>query len=229
MKQIATEAILLKRMNYGEADRIVTVLTADYGRISMLAKGVRKSKSKLAGGLELFSVTDINYIDGRSDLKTIISTRLREHYRNIVSDVDRTMAGYDFMKIIDAFTQHADEPKYFKLLVQGLAGLNDMNVPLSVTNVWFFANILQINGSDINVEKPLGKPKFNEEEMYSFSYDDMSFYSDSSGQFGPSHIKFLRLVDRSLIPEQLLVIAGHDMLASDLQQIVKQSAMMHKA
>ena len=87
MKQIATQAIMLKRMNYGEADRIVTVLTADNGRLSMLAKGVRKSKSKLAGGLELFCVTDINYIYGKSDLKTIISTRLKEHYRNIVSNV----------------------------------------------------------------------------------------------------------------------------------------------
>lgn len=229
MKQIATEAILLKRMNYGEADRIVTVLTAENGRLSMLAKGVRRSKSKLAGGLELFSVSDINYIDGRSDLKTVISTRLKEHYRNIVSDVERTMAAYDFLKIIDSFTQHVDEPKYFTLLVQGLSGLNELEVPQAVTNVWFFANILQINGSDINVEKPLDQSKFKQEEMYSFSYEDMSFYSDNSGQFGPSHIKFLRLVDRSLNPEQLLVIAGHDMLASDLQQIVKQSAMMHKA
>ena len=229
MKQIATEAIMLKRMNFGEADRIVTVLTSDNGRLSMLAKGVRKSKSKLAGGLELFSVSDINYIDGRSDLKTVISTRLKEHYRNIVSDVERTMAGYDFMKIIDAFTKHADEPKYFRLLQQGLSGLNNLNVPLAVTDVWFFANLLQINGSDINVEKPLDQVAFKEEGMYSFSYDDMSFYSDKSGHFGPSHIKFLRLVDRSLNPEQLIVISGHDMLASDLQQIVKQSAMMHKA
>jgi DNA repair protein RecO len=229
MKQIATQAIMLKRMNYGEADRIVTVLTADNGRLSMLAKGVRKSKSKLAGGLELFSVTDINYIDGRSDLKTIISTRLKEHYRNIVSDVERTMAGYDFMKIIDSFTQHADEPKYFMLLMQGLSSLNNLSVPLSVTNVWFFANVLQINGSDINVEKPLIQSKFTEDGMYSFSYDDMSFFLDKSGQFGPNHIKFLRLVDKSLNPEQLIVISGHEMLASDLQQIVKQSAMMHKA
>ncbi len=229
MKQIATQAILLKRMNYGEADRIVTVLTAANGRQSMLAKGVRKSKSKLAGGLELFSVTDINYIDGRSDLKTIISTRLKEHFRNIVSDVERTMAAYDFLKIVDVFTKHADEPKYFDLLVGGLSGLNDMKIPIAVSNVWFFSNILQINGSDINVEKPLDQPKFKQEEMYSFSYDDMSFCADSSGQFGPNHIKFLRLVDRSLVPEQLVVIAGHDMLASDLQQIVKQSAMMHKA
>ena len=229
MKQIATQAIMLKRMNYGEADRIVTVLTADNGRLSMLAKGVRKSKSKLAGGLELFSVTDINYIDGKSDLKTIISTRLKEHYSNIVSNVERTMAGYDFMKIIDSFTQHADEPKYFRLLMQGLASLDNISVPLAVCNVWFFANVLQINGSDINVEKPLTAEKFKEDETYSFSYDDMSFYADSSGQFGPSHIKFLRLVDRSISPEQLIVISGHDMLASDLQQIVKQSAMMHKA
>jgi DNA repair protein RecO (recombination protein O) len=69
MRQISTEGIILKRINFSEADRILTVLTSNNGQVSMLAKGVRKSKSKLAGGLEIFSVSEINYIDGKSDLK----------------------------------------------------------------------------------------------------------------------------------------------------------------
>ena len=48
-----TEAIILRRTNYGEADRVISLITPDRGKISGIAKGVRKPKSKLAGGLEL--------------------------------------------------------------------------------------------------------------------------------------------------------------------------------
>ena len=47
MKQVVTKAIVLARTNYGEADRIVSVLTADKGKVRLLAKGVRKIKSKM--------------------------------------------------------------------------------------------------------------------------------------------------------------------------------------
>lgn len=229
MKQLATEAVILKRINFGEADRILTVLTSNAGRMSMLAKAVRIPKSKLAGGLELFSVSDINYIDGKSDLKTIVSTRLKEHFKNIVSNVDRTMAGYDFMKIVDSFTQHSDEIGYFKILVLGLESLNDLEIPQSVSEVWFFSKVLQINGSSINLEKPLSQSNFSEDQMYDFSYDDMSFFANKTGKFGPKHIKFLRLVERSNDPKQLRTINDNELLSSELQKIIKQSTMMHKA
>lgn len=52
-----TRAIVLRRTNYGETDRILNLLTPE-GKKSVLAKGVRREKSKLAGGIELFvSVT----------------------------------------------------------------------------------------------------------------------------------------------------------------------------
>ncbi|MCA9330182.1 DNA repair protein RecO, partial [Candidatus Saccharibacteria bacterium] len=62
MKQIVTVGIVLARINYGEADRIVTILTPDHGKIRLLARGVRKIKSRLAGGIELFSINDLTYI-----------------------------------------------------------------------------------------------------------------------------------------------------------------------
>lgn len=229
MRQISTQAIILKRINFSEADRILTVLTANSGQISMLAKGVRKSKSKLAGGLELFSITDINYIDGKSDLKTIISTRLKTHYKNIVSNVDRTMVGYDFMKLIDSFTQHSDEPEYFNLLAAGLESLDDTKLPFELTEVWFYTKLLQQSGSAINLEKPLDKPKFADDELYEFSYDDMSFFTNKTGQFGPNYIKFLRLVLRSQNPKQLVTVKGYQELSENLKAIIKQSASMHKA
>ena len=53
-----TQAIVLRRTNYGEADRILKVITPQ-GQRSIMAKGVRREKSKLAGGIELFAISDM--------------------------------------------------------------------------------------------------------------------------------------------------------------------------
>ena len=53
LKDIRTKSIVLRRTNYGESDRILNLLTEN-GVISVIAHGVRKEKSKLAGGIELF-------------------------------------------------------------------------------------------------------------------------------------------------------------------------------
>lgn len=229
MKQISTQGIILKRINFSEADRILTVLTPEYGQVSMLAKGVRKSKSKLAGGLEIFSVSDINYIDGKSELKTIVSTRLKIHFKNIVSDVDRTMMSYDFMKLIESFSKHTETKEYYYLLRKGLENLNDLSLDPLLTDLWFYVNILNINGSGVNIEKPINKKTFSQDETYDFSYDDMSFFSTETGQFKPNHIKFLKLVTKSDTPRKLKIIEGSSGLAKLLQKIIKQAAIMHKA
>jgi len=229
MKRLTTEAIILKRVNFGEADRILTVITTDNGKVSMLAKGVRRPKSKLAGGLELFSISDVTYIDGKSDLKTVVSTRLKTHLRHIVEDVDRTMAAYDFIKVADSYAQHADDTPYFDLLAVGLRSLDDMSVPSAVSQVWYFTQVLRAYGSGVNVEKPLQESKFAEDKLYSFSYDDMSFFAQDNGEFRPQHIKFLRLVARSSKPEKLIVVQGSEELSADLVEIIKQAALIHKA
>ena len=70
---IRTKAIVLRRTNYGEADRILNLLT-EKGLISAIAHGVRKEKSKLAGGIELFCVSDITAHEGRNNsLHTLTS------------------------------------------------------------------------------------------------------------------------------------------------------------
>ncbi|MEK7561678.1 MAG: DNA repair protein RecO, partial [Patescibacteria group bacterium] len=80
MNRYITKGIVLSRTDYGEADRILSFLTIDHGKVRAIAKGVRKSKSKLAGGIELFSVSDLTLIIGRGELNTLISTRLVRHY-----------------------------------------------------------------------------------------------------------------------------------------------------
>src|SRR5438105_13293621 len=108
-QQFSTTGIVLARTDYGEADRILTFLTPDHGKVKAIAKGVRKIKSKLAGGIELFSVSDISLVIGRGELNTLTSTRLIKHYGNIVKDLNHSNTGYEFMRLLDKNTEDQAE------------------------------------------------------------------------------------------------------------------------
>lgn len=228
MKHITTQAIILKRLNFAEADRILTVLTPN-GIGSLLAKGVRRPKSKLAGGLELFCVSDITYIDGKSDLKTIVSTKLSEHYKNIPLDINRSMVGYDILKTAATYAEHTDESDVYDITRAALFGLDQTKLDHKITTVWFATHILQSAGSGVNLERPLNAEGFDEQQMYSFSYDDMAFLTDEQGSYTPKSIKFLRLVGRSDAPAKLVAIADASQLADTLSPMMDNLLKINRA
>ena len=228
MKTVHTQAIILKRLNFGEADRILTVITKDHGKMSFLAKGVRKSKSKLAGGLELFSVSNVSFIDGKSELKTIVSTQLVRHYGKIVENMQTTMLAYDFLKLIDQHTQDQCEEQFFDLLDSGLQALTDHHEYPTVVSGWFCSQLLGLIGSGVNLERQANGKEFSETDTYQFSFDDMGFFVHPSGQFAPRHIKFLRLLSKVSKPSNLLQVAQADTLASDIKPLLQHALLLAK-
>lgn len=191
--QITTRAIILGRTDYGEADRILTLLTPDHGKLSLMAKGVRRIKSKLAGGIELFSVSDITFIRGRGEIGTLVSTRLIRHYGNIVSDINRTMLGYDLIRILHRATEDAPEADYFELLEQAFAALNDTENSLELIKTWFLMQLLRLDGHAPNLHTDVAGTKLDAGKEYTFSFDDMAFMERPGGQFTADAIKFLRV------------------------------------
>src|SRR5690242_19276754 len=99
-RQFRTPAIVLRRTNYGEADRVISLLTPDRGKLSAIAKGVRKQKSKLAGGLELLAVCDVTLLEGRGDMLLVTSARLDQFYGDILQEYERMELAYAFIKDI---------------------------------------------------------------------------------------------------------------------------------
>ena len=61
MSSFSTPAIILRRIDFGDYDLIVTIFTLNKGKISVIAKSAKKSKKRFAGILELFSVLDVKY------------------------------------------------------------------------------------------------------------------------------------------------------------------------
>ena len=72
---LKTEAIVLRSIRFGEADRVLHLYTPQRGRVSAIAKGVRRAKSRFGGRLEPFFRLQLVLYEGRSDLLTVTSRR----------------------------------------------------------------------------------------------------------------------------------------------------------
>ncbi len=212
MNQLVTDAIVLMRTNYGEADRIIKLLTPEAGKISLLARGVRKPKSKLAGGIELFSISSLTYIKGRGDLGTLVSARLDTHYGVIVRHIDRVQLGYELIKLIDRATEDEPGAEYFALLQTIFVALNDPTIDTDLIRLWCHAQLLQLAGYTPNTASNLNGEPLTEQERYSFDFDSASFNDNPQGSFTVHHIKFLRLI-----------LAGHP--PQVLQQVMNGRSM----
>lgn len=193
MKQIVTKGIVLARTDFGETDRILTVLTHDQGKIRAIAKGVRKVKSKLAGGIELFSISQLTYIQGKTDIYTLTSTRLDKHFGNIVKDIDRTMFAYDVLKNINRITEDNTDSDYFDLLVETLTALDNYKIDLPLIQFWINLQLLKLAGNSPNLQTDAESKKLQSDKKYNFDISKMSFTEQSRGSFDSRHIKLLRL------------------------------------
>lgn len=225
--QFVTEAIVLSRTDFGEADRILTLLTPQYGKLRLMAKGVRRVKSKLAGGIELFSVSTITFVKGRGDIGTLVSTRLVKHHGRIVEDLDRTMLGYELIKQLNKITEDNPEPAYFELLQQAFEALDDPSVPVVLIRFWFSVQLLNLGGHSPNLQTDNSGKKLNPDLMYSFDFESMSLSpAGQNGRLGAGHIKFLRL-SLANPPSVLAQIKGAGQLLDELAPLVTTMLQTH--
>lgn len=208
MRQIITKGIVLGRTDYGEADRIITLLTPDQGKLRLMARGVRRIKSKLAGGIELFSVSDITYMPGKGEIGTLISSRLDTHYGKIVQDIDRVQLGYELIKQLNKATEDKPEEDYFELLNTVFKELNNPSVPLELIKIWFQAQLLRLSGHTPNLQTDTEGRKLSVDRRYNFDFDNMAFIDHSAGRFTASHIKVLRLLFSGNPPGVLTQVQG---------------------
>lgn len=137
-----TEAIALKRMDFGEADRIITVFTPHYGKLRLLAKGVRRTTSRMAGHLEPFAHAHIMVARGRDlDLATQASTI--EPFRAIRDSLVNSSHAYHLAELVDGFLQDGDEhQEVFALLRAALAGLASDDIPPELVTRHFEVHLL---------------------------------------------------------------------------------------
>lgn len=221
MKYLKTMGIVLARTNYGEADRIITFLTPDAGKVRVLAKSVRKSKSKLAGGIELFSITNLNLVIGRGELYTLTGARLVKYYSQIVKNLDRTNAGYEMIRLLKQATEDAADPGYFILMENAFASLDDPVVDLNVAELWFRCRLIRLSGHSPNLQTDTNGDPLDKSKTYSFDFNRMAFQpAKSKSGLSASYIKFLRLNLGSNQPRVINRIEGSAQLSKACAPLV---------
>jgi DNA repair protein RecO (recombination protein O) len=142
-----TEAIVLRSMNLGEADRVLTVLTPRLGKLRVIAKGVRRTRSRLGGGLELFGNVQLVLAVGRTfDVVTGVS--LEDPHLGLRNDLHSTAAAWYLVELADRFCEGAaDSYAAFMLLGQSLSGLDAGGaVSREVIARWFELHLLDVMG-----------------------------------------------------------------------------------
>lgn len=198
---IRTLAYVLKRTNYGEADRILNLITP-VGKISAIAKGVRKEKSKLAGNIEMFSLIDMNIHFGRGNLAVITSAKMLEYYNNLLQDFEKLELAGLILKKVSLAAEHSDNAEFFEIINQSLKGLQD-GVKTSLVEVWAWFRLAKASGEEVNLYFDTEGEKLREDERYSWDQMEMSLAKNPRGNIGADEIKMMRL----LVSADLEVVA----------------------
>lgn len=122
---IKTNAIVLRKLRYGEADSILQLYTSTHGRVGAIAKGVRRSRSRFGGRLEPFFRLELVLHEGRGDLVTITSAETIEGHARLrarAGSLDAASKAGDFvLRLLDE--RERNEPAY-NLLVNYLTLLD---------------------------------------------------------------------------------------------------------
>jgi DNA repair protein RecO (recombination protein O) len=121
-----SEAVVLRSLRYGEADRILHVFTKDRGRLGVIAKGARRTRSRFGALLEPFSHVDLLLHHGRGDLATVTDVDLVRSHQGLARSPYRVAVGSIGVEAISRlFIEHDANPNAFHALVRFLDLLDE--------------------------------------------------------------------------------------------------------
>jgi DNA repair protein RecO (recombination protein O) len=121
-----TEAVVLRSIRFGEADRVLHLYTADRGRVGAVAKGVRKTKSRFGGRLEPLSHVELMLHQGSGELQTITGVQLIRPHQSARDDYYRLSAGLIGAEaMLRLFTEQERNERAFTALTRFLDSLDE--------------------------------------------------------------------------------------------------------
>jgi len=154
MSSISTSGILLRRIEYGDHDLIVTLLTLDYGKAAMMAKYARKSRKRFTGTLELFSeLTLVATLPKKGGLPVIKEASLKQPFANIRGHPLKTAYASYWTELVFAWLEEGKaQTKIYQLLRYSLAALDAGEHP-GVSSIIFQLYFLQFSGLSPNLKQ----------------------------------------------------------------------------
>lgn len=138
-RSIRVQALILTHTNYGECDRFVRMLTPDHGKISALARGVRKMNSRKSGHLEPFTLISAQLVQGRSDVWIVSQVATIETFAHLSESLERTVLASYAAELADRFSDEETETRdLFNLTVHTMRRLNSSADPYPAIRLFDF-------------------------------------------------------------------------------------------
>lgn len=124
MQGFRVEGIILKRRNLGEADRILTVFSLQKGKISVLAKGVRRITSRRSGNVELLN-RSLMYLHQAKSFLILTEATVLDTYQRLKENLTLSTVAFHIIELVDKLTaENQDNPVLYEDLVQILERLS---------------------------------------------------------------------------------------------------------
>ncbi len=140
------QAIILKRTDYGEADRLLTLLTPDLGKLRAIAKGARKPSSRKSGHVELFTHTHLLLAKGKQ-LDLITQADTLDAFLPLRENLERVGYAYYLAELVDRFVEEGTEQRaVFDLLLHALGALGEAATSPDLLARFFELRLLQYVG-----------------------------------------------------------------------------------
>jgi DNA repair protein RecO (recombination protein O) len=150
-----TEAIVLRQRKLGEADKIITLYTPNYGKLDAVAKGVRRPKSRLAGHLEVLTYTSAMLAQGRN-LDVVTQAQAVEVFVSLREDLHRLSRALYTAELVDRFSPEGAESYHiFQLLLATLRRLAE-GAAADVVVRYFEMQLLHLAGFQPQLHRCLG-------------------------------------------------------------------------
>lgn len=121
---IKAEGIVIKTMDYGEESKIVTIFTKDHGKISLMARGAKKTRSRISSVTQIFSYGEYIFYPGKQ-MGTLNQGDIQYRFIDILQDIDKTAYAAYLVELVDRLTEKS-EPNSF-LFTQLLSSLEHIN------------------------------------------------------------------------------------------------------
>ena len=127
MRSYTDEGIVIKRHNFGEADKIISLYTKSHGKITLMARGIRKLSSKRAGSLDLFNQIKFHAVSGRGDMDTLTEVQLLTNFSGWKKHLGRVNIAYQLCELIDKLTaDHQPHPEIYNILSLSLSQISGL-------------------------------------------------------------------------------------------------------
>ena len=143
---VKTDGIILREVEYKDNDKLLTVLTKDFGKITVKARGVKSQRSKLKAGCQLLAFAELTLLEHNARY-TVTEANVKEMFANLRTDIELLSLATYFAQVCEVVAQEDDpSPEMLSLLLNSLYAISKLNKPALQVKAVFELRLMCIAG-----------------------------------------------------------------------------------